>query len=164
MSAVKPPELAGEPGWEPTMPYPPPVTAGRFVSGEGGGDGHRFQVAWFRRPEDGAMVARAWFGPGAEGPPGHAHGGAIAALLDEAMSAACWSRGHRVLVARLETDFRAPLSLGGVATVEARVERIEGRKLRTSGRLLAPDGRLVAEASGLFVDLTDEQLGAFTRR
>jgi len=160
MSGVKMPDLAGEEGWEPVEPFSGAMTVGQFVSGDA--HGQRFRVSWFRRPGDSGLVGRAWFGPGTEGPPRHAHGGSISALLDEVMSAACWSRGHRVLSGRLEVDFRAPLPLGSVSSFASRVTRIEGRKLFTAGRLESPGGTVIAEAAGLFVELTDEQLAGFS--
>ena len=44
-------------------------------------------------------------GPPIEGPPGHAHGGSMAAVLDEAMGAAAWMEGHLVVAVRLATSF-----------------------------------------------------------
>ena len=160
MSPVKPPELAAEPGWEPVAPFPEPVTAGRFVSGDG--QGERFRVAWFRRPGDSGLVGRVWLGPGTEGPPRHAHGGSLAAILDEVMSGSCWSRGFRVVSARLEVDYRAPVPLGTVASFAARLVRSEGRKHFTAARLDDGSGRVLAEATGLFVELTDAQLEALS--
>jgi hypothetical protein len=160
MSDIKEPELTGAADWEPLEPFPGTVTAGRFVSGDGLGE--RFRVAWFRRPGDAGLVGRAWFGPGTEGPPRHAHGGSIAALLDEAMSAACWSRGHPVVSGRLEVDFRAPLPLGIVATFSSRVTTMKGRKLYTAARLDVDDAGGIAQATGLFIELTEAQLAAFT--
>lgn len=160
MSGIKEPELTGGPDWEAIEPFPGTVTAGRFVSGDGLGE--RFRVAWFRRPGDPGLVGRVWFGPGTEGPPRHAHGGSISALLDEAMSAACWSRGHAVVSGRLEVDFRAPLPLGTIAGFASRVTSVDGRKLFTAARLETADSTLVAEATGLFVELSPDQLAAFT--
>lgn len=159
MSPVNPPEPAGEPGWEPVAPFPEPVTAGRFVSGDG--QGERFRVAWFRRPGDPGLVGKVWLGPGTEGPPRHVHGGSLAAVLDEVMSGACWSRGLRVVSARLEVDYRAPVPLGTVAGFAARLVSSEGRKHFTAARLEDGEGLLLAEARGIFVELTDEQLAAF---
>ena len=103
-------------------------------------------------------MARVWFGPGTQGPPGHAHGGATAALLDEAMGFCCWMVGHRVVAVRIEIDFRRMVPVGAVATLEAAVERIEERKVFPRARLLLPDGNVAAESSGIFLALAAEQL------
>src|SRR5512139_2265568 len=90
-----------------------------FVSGEPEGD--RLRVAyWFNRT-NGDLRARVWFGPGAEGPPGHAHGGAIAAVLDEVMGVCVWEAGRRVVAARLDITFLTPLPLGTDVIVRAQI-------------------------------------------
>ncbi len=103
-------------------------------------------------------MARAWFGPGTQGPPGHAHGGATAALLDEAMGFCCWLAGHRVVAVSIQVDFREMVPVGAVTTLEAAVERVNGRKVYPRARLYLPDGELAAEASGIFLELAREQL------
>ena len=150
------PRLDGEDGWEPLRRFNESRTAESYVSGDR--DGRRLRLRYFRRSSDGALVARAWFGPGCQGPPGHAHGGATAALLDEAMGFCCWLAGHRVVAAHIEVDFRGMVPVGTVATLEAAVERIEGRKVFPRARLLLPDGTLVAESTGLFLELAAAQL------
>ena len=40
------------------------------------------------------------------GPPGHVHGGAMAAALDEAMGAVCWMNGHPVVAATISREIR----------------------------------------------------------
>jgi acyl-coenzyme A thioesterase PaaI-like protein len=149
-----PPEVVPEPGWRPINPFRLEGGAGSFVTG--GGE-ERLRVRYFLRAPDDRLVGRAWFGPGAQGPPGHAHGGAIAAVLDEAMGAAAWVVGHIAVAARLDTNFKRMVPLGTDATLEAWVEREEGRKIWTSGRLLDSAGEPFAAATGLFIDLPAER-------
>ena len=113
-------------------------------------DPRRLRVAYFKRTSDGALIAKVTFGPGAEGPPDCAHGGSIAAALDEALGAAAWMQGDAVLAARLTVTFRRRLPLGTTATIEAKVHRRCGRKLYARGALFA-NGSLVAEARSLLV-------------
>jgi acyl-coenzyme A thioesterase PaaI-like protein len=152
-----PPEVVPEPGWEPIEP--PRLEGGRgsFVSGDPEGD--RLRVRYFWRGGLRPLVGRAWFGPGAEGPPGHAHGGSMAAVLDEAMGAAAWSAGHRVVAVQLDTRFRRMLPLGTDARLEAWVAGVDGRKVRTAGRLLDEEGGVFAEATAIFVTLDPERFG-----
>jgi acyl-coenzyme A thioesterase PaaI-like protein len=157
---VKPPAVVPEPGWTPIDPFRLEGGAGSFVTGhgrDGEPDGGRLRVRYFLRAGDSRLVGRAWFGPGAQGPPGHAHGGAIAAVLDEAMGAAAWVAGHIAVAARLDTSFLRMLPLGTDATLEAWVEREEGRKIWTTGRLLDSAGEPFAAASGLFIELPPER-------
>ena len=127
-----------------------------YVSGEPEGD--RIRTRYFWRSPEGVMVVRAWFGPGTKGPPGHAHGGSITALLDEVMGACAWHSGHKVLAARLTVHFRRPLPLGSIVMVEGWIERASGRKIITMSHLKNKDGQVVADADGLFLELDPEML------
>lgn len=143
--------IDGEPGWISADPLASLGSIRTFVSGDPTGD--RLRVRYFEREQDGALVGKVWFGPGAEGPPGHAHGGSIAAVLDEAMGAAAWKIGHSVVIARLAVIFRRALPLGTDATVEVRITRKSGKRIWICGHLLAADGTVFAESRGLFITL-----------
>lgn len=147
----------GEPGWMLADPLAAVGSMRSFVSDDKTGD--RIRVRYFKRAHDGALVAKVWFGPGAEGPPGHAHGGSIAAVLDEAMGAAAWMIGHSVVIVRLDVTFRRAVPLGTDATVEMRITRKRGKKIWICGQILGPDETVFAEARGLFIDL---DMGRFT--
>jgi acyl-coenzyme A thioesterase PaaI-like protein len=147
----------GEPGWMLTDPLAAVGSVRSFVSDDITGD--RIRVRYFKREHDDALVAKVWFGPGAEGPPGHAHGGSMAAVLDEAMGAAAWMIGHSVVIVRLDVTFRRALPLGTDATVEVRITRKRGKKIWISGQIMDSDGTVFAEARGLFITL---HMGRFT--
>lgn len=157
-----PPLAVGEAGWTALDPLQSVGTGRSFVSGEPAGD--RLRVAYFRRDRDGALVGRVWFGPGAEGPPGHAHGGSMAAVLDEAMGAGAWMAGHPVVAAKLTTQFHQMLPIGTDAVVEAWVERVDGRKVTTRGRLCNAGGVQFASAEGLFIVLGPERFSGLVER
>ncbi|HOH01786.1 MAG TPA: PaaI family thioesterase [Polyangiaceae bacterium] len=148
------PCLAPEPQWEEIaeLAASPPNS---FVSGEE--ESHRLRVRYYRRSSDGALVGKAWFGPGSLGPPGHAHGGSMAAVLDETMGLAAWLAGHRVVAARLEVDFIAMLPLGTVAIMETSLHHVENRKIFLTATLKGPDKTLFARAQGLFIRLSQEK-------
>jgi acyl-coenzyme A thioesterase PaaI-like protein len=132
-----------------------------FVSSDP--DGDRLRVRYFWQAGQPGLRARVWFGPGAEGPPRHAHGGSIAGVLDEAMGVCCWLAGHRVLAREIRVEFESMLPLGALTLAEARVISVEGRKIRTEASLRADDGTLFARAEGLFLRLRPEQLASITR-
>ncbi len=128
----KPVDLGGEPDW---VAFDAPSLVGeslRFVSGEP--DGNRFRVRYFRDRENN-LQARIWFGPETEGPPGHAHGGSMAAVLDEVLGLAAWAAGHPIVVGNLNVNFKSLLPLQKVVTVESRVVSAEGRKVMVHGRI-----------------------------
>jgi acyl-coenzyme A thioesterase PaaI-like protein len=150
------PDLSPDPSWE-ACGAPLEVGPGSFVSGDPAGD--RLRLAYFRRPSDDALVGRVWFGPGAKGPPGHAHGGSTAAVLDEAMGLCCWARGHAVVAAKIGVEFRRLVPLGTVATIETWIDKVDGKKVHVRGRLSSPAGETFVESTGLFITLGLERFG-----
>jgi len=132
----------------PVKPFPETTTNYSYVSGNPASQAIR--VRYFQS-KDGALMGRAWFGPEAEGPPGHAHGGSQAALLDEGMGAVAWLSGQPVLAAKIEINFRKPLRLGTVLTMFTSIAKIEGKKVHTTARLEGDDGTVFSESTGLFV-------------
>lgn len=142
--------LQGESEWE---VFDAPSLVGnslRFVSGEPEGD--RFRVAYFKN-EEGALVARAWFGPETEGPPGHAHGGAMAAVLDEVLGLAAWAAGYPVVVGNLNIHFKELLPLMTVMQVESEIVKVEGRKVTVKGKIVDAEGQVYAEADCLCISV-----------
>ncbi|MCP4605516.1 MAG: PaaI family thioesterase [Proteobacteria bacterium] len=122
-------------------------------------EGDRLRIRYFYRDSDKPFVGRVWFGPGAEGPPRHAHGGAMAAVLDEATGSAAWAAGHFVLSGELTIKFIRPLPLGTVVTVEAWVDEVKGRKVVSRGHLLGEDGKPYCKGKNLLIELEPSQFG-----
>lgn len=91
-----------------------------------------------------------------QGAPGLAHGGAVAALLDEILGIAVHLRGIPAVTARLEVDYRRPFVLGRRHLVAASVDEQEGRKYVARGSVRDEEGALVAEGTGLFVQVPVE--------
>ncbi len=154
---LKPPpdsEFAPEQGWIKPKRLVAELFAGRFVYGDD--DPERYKIVYYVRETDGHLVGKAWFGPKTEGPPGHAHGGSMAALLDEAMGAISWESGHTTLAARFNTRFKKSLLLGTLAYFEAWVDNVNGRKVTIQARLHDAQGETYAEADGLFIILSAE--------
>lgn len=153
--------LDGESGWE---AFDAPALVGsslRFVSGDR--TGQRFRARYFLDP-DRNLVARFWFGPETEGPPGHAHGGSAAAVLDEVLGLAAWAAGHAIVVGNLNVSFRNMLPLMTVVQVESRIVSVEGRKVLVEGRLCGPGGIVYATAECLCIKLRPETIPAEARR
>ncbi len=87
------------------------------------------RLAYFRIPDEPVLYAKAWFGKNTMGPPGHVHGGAMAATLDEAMGAVCWMNELQVVAATITISFMEMLPVESETIVEATIERIDGRKV-----------------------------------
>lgn len=143
-------------GWTPVT-LPTALSQESFVSGDS--SGRRLRVRYFQLDEDRTLRAKALFGPGTQGPPGHAHGGSMAALLDEALGGAAWMHGHQSVAAELNTRFRMMLPIGVRCVVCARICSVEGRKVRVEGSLKGLDGKVYAEADALFVTLDFAKFG-----
>jgi len=118
------------------------------------------RLAYFRKPDEPDLYAKAWFGRKTMGPPGHVHGGAMAAALDEAMGAVCWMNDHKVVAATISVTFIAMLPIETETILEARIARIDGRKIYTAAKLIGPAGTAVSEGDGLFIVLKEEALRA----
>jgi len=111
---------------------------------------HSIGLAWWL--EDGGIITSEFTLTDAQqGPPGHAHGGASASILDEAMGVAVWAAGLRVVAVNLQIDYRRPVPLGQAVTVRARISRRGGSKSWTRGEILLPDGTVAVEGRGIYV-------------
>jgi acyl-coenzyme A thioesterase PaaI-like protein len=98
------------------------------------------------------VIGRVILDDSKQGPPGHAHGGSLATLLDEAMGASAWFAGYRVVAVNLNIDLKLAVPLHVEVVLRGRVERKEGRKVFTTGELLLPDGRVAIEGRGVFIE------------
>lgn len=107
--------------------------------------------------EDGAIVGEAHLNAAYEGPPGRAHGGVAALLLDQVMGEAAHAAGRPGFTARLSLNYRNPTPLGRIRA-EAKAEpAVPGQEHKTIvlGTLfsIADDGTetVCVEADGLFI-------------
>jgi acyl-coenzyme A thioesterase PaaI-like protein len=86
-----------------------------------------------------------------QGPPGYAHGGVMAAALDEAMALLLFERGTFAVTGRLEVDLIAPVPVGTFVQVRASVASERERALELSAEAAGEDGQRLAAARGTFV-------------
>ena len=86
-----------------------------------------------------------------QGPPGHVHGGASAAILDEAMGLVVWAAGHKVAAVNLEINYYKPLPLNQPLSLEARITQIDERKIFSAGEILLADSTVAVSGRGIFV-------------
>lgn len=92
------------------------------------------------------------FGPAYEGPPGHVHGGWIAAAFDEVLGIAQTLSGSAGMTAWLRVDYRRATPLGAPIRYEGRCDRIDGRKILTTGQAFHGEtGVLLDDAQALFI-------------
>lgn len=100
--------------------------------------------------EGDVIRCRYAYPPALEGPPGHAHGGSTAALLDEVMGAAAWNRRQNLLAVHLDYDFRRPIPLGQDVMVSGWVRADGNRSVRVAAEIRLADGTLAVQATGVF--------------
>ncbi|MFI9505739.1 PaaI family thioesterase [Nocardia sp. NPDC052566] len=95
-----------------------------------------------------------------QGAPGVAHGGVVAAVLDEASGTVPTTMCVPAVTAKLEVNYARPAPLHRPMIVSAVLARREGeRKLHITARLEL-DGALVADARALFIVVTPEHFFA----
>ncbi len=109
----------------------------------------------FAPQDDGWFSATYTFDSLKQGPPGIVHGGALASVLDEAMTAAVFAAGYPAFTVNLILDYRAAVLVGVAVTIQGKVNLIDRRKLYTIARVLLPDGTLAVEGKALFVARKD---------
>lgn len=112
---------------------------------------HSIGVTWYARGDD-AIVTEVTFTEAQQGPPGYVHGGASAAVLDEAMGAAVWRAGFTAVAVNLNIDYRRPVPLHQAVFVEARLSDREGRAIPARGEIRLADGTVAVVARGIFVE------------
>jgi uncharacterized protein (TIGR00369 family) len=116
----------------------------------GSENAHNMGITWYAK-EDGSIYTKITLTEFQQGPPGHAHGGATAAILDEAMGAAVWFSGRPVLAANLSVDYLKPVPLGVPLEVHAHITQEEGQTIYTKGQILLPDGEIAVVGTGTYV-------------
>ena len=107
------------------------------------------QLELERRPE-GGVAGRFFVKQDHQGPPGYAHGGVMAAALDEAMSLVLHAEGTYALTGGLEVELKAPAPVGSFVELEADVESVGGSTVTLTARA-SGDGATLATARGTFV-------------
>ncbi|KAM6511797.1 hypothetical protein FALCPG4_016791 [Fusarium falciforme] len=108
----------------------------------------------FKDDNKGALLAFYYLGRRLAGHVGIVHGGITAALLDECMGRATFGRlpGKIAVTAKLEIEYKDPISLDSVITIRADTIEVQGRKAWVEAKVQdAVDGRIVALAKGLFI-------------
>ena len=85
-----------------------------------------------------------------QGAPMLAHGGVIAAAMDEGMGYLLWLLQHPAVTGHLEVDYRRPVPVGATLELHGVLEKVEGRKIHTrmTGHI---GGELAVEARAIYI-------------
>jgi len=103
-----------------------------------------------------AVEGEVSFSRAYEGPPGHVHGGGIAATFDELLGVTQTLSGRAGVTGSLAVRYRRPVPLGRVARLRGWIDRVHGRRIHTRGELRS-DGDVCAEGEAVFVVLDWER-------
>jgi acyl-coenzyme A thioesterase PaaI-like protein len=113
--------------------------------------------------EGNEAVCQVTLGEAFEGAPGRAHGGVVAALIDETMGLVMSISGTPAFTGRLSVTYRAPTPLGEPLEVRARLADRAGRKITVAAELRSA-AQLLAQAEGLFIGVDPEHFFATVGR
>ena len=94
------------------------------------------------------------------GPPGHAHGGIIATILDEAMGKVNKLRHVVALTSQITVDYLKPVPLNKPLRVESREVRVRGREHVNMAEILSQKGEVLARSRGLFIAIDPHRMFA----
>ena len=91
-----------------------------------------------------------------QGPPGHAHGGIIATILDEAMGKVNKFRSVVALTKKMEIEYLRPVPLGKRLKVIGHEQEVAGRQHINVAEIRSDKGEVLARSTGTFiaVDMT----------
>jgi acyl-coenzyme A thioesterase PaaI-like protein len=121
-------------------------------------DKNILDINYFFNPEEKSVIAQVTFGDLAQGPPGYAHGGAIAAVLDETMGITSWINNLKVLTTELKTTYIKAVKLNTLTFAEAKIDKIDNNELIIKSQLTDETGSVVfAKAVATFAVLDHEK-------
>nr|DBA14180.1 TPA: hypothetical protein GDO54_005183 [Pyxicephalus adspersus] len=117
-------------------------------------DGVGFEYCMFYNKAESRMVCLFQPGPYLEGPPGYAHGGSIATIIDSTAGAGAVYTCGSVMTANLNINYLKPIPLGCTLLVDSYVEKIEGRKVYSRCHIQSHDALILhTEAMALYIKL-----------
>jgi uncharacterized protein (TIGR00369 family) len=129
-----------------------------FGCGKNNPDGMRLR---FTYDEGGQrFLCRFRLGKRYTGPPGHAHGGIIATILDEAMGKVNKIHNVVALTSEITVNYLKPVPLGTPLRVESRESSVHGRRHINVAEILDDRGQVLARSRGTFIAIDPQKLFA----
>lgn len=129
-----------------------------FVCGNANPDGMHLKFTYDEKRN--CFVCRFRLGKRFTGPPGHCHGGIIAAILDDAMGKVNRLRDVVALTSQITVDYLKPVPLNKPLRVESREVRVRGRKHTNAAEILNQNGDVLARSRGVFIAIDPNRLFA----
>ena len=94
------------------------------------------------------------------GPPGHAHGGIIATILDEAMGKVNKIHNVVALTSEISVHYLKPVPLNKPLRVQARGVSVRGRRHINAAEILNQRGEVLASSRGTFIAIDPHRMFA----
>ncbi|VFV47146.1 thioesterase superfamily member [Lynx pardinus] len=121
-------------------------------------EGQGYEYVIFFHPSKKKSICLFQPGPYLEGAPGFAHGGSLAAMMDETFSKTAYLAGEGLFTLSLNIRFKNLIPVGSLAVLNVDVEKIEDQKLYMSCIAQSRDQqRVYAKSSGVFLQLQLEE-------
>jgi len=129
-----------------------------FACGKNNPEGMRLRFS-FDEERD-RFICKFRLGRRYTGPPGHAHGGIIATILDEAMGKV--NKIHHVvaLTSEITVQYLKPVPLGSPLRVESFEVSVRGRRHTNAAEILNQKGEVLARGRGLFIAIDPHRMFA----
>jgi uncharacterized protein (TIGR00369 family) len=96
-----------------------------------------------------------------QGPPGIAHSGVVAAVLDEVISQLIFSRLQLAVTRKIEVTYRLPMRVGQTYRFTSEVVKENRRIIAARAEARDQAGNLVARARAIFAPLNEERAAKF---
>ena len=106
------------------------------------------------------FISRFRLGRRYTGPPGHAHGGVIATILDEAMGKVNKIHNVVALTSEISVQYLKPVPLNKPLRVEARGVSVRGRRHINAAEILNQCGEMLACSRGTFIAIDPHRMFA----
>lgn len=129
-----------------------------FACGKNNREGMRLRFSYDEERD--LFVCRFRLGKRYTGPPGHAHGGIIATILDEAMGKVNKLRHVIALTSTITVYYLKPVPLNKPLRVESWEVRVRGRHHTNVAEILNQKGEVLAQSRGLFIAIDPHKMFA----
>lgn len=96
-----------------------------------------------------------------QGPPGIAHSGVVAAVLDEVMSQLIYAQLQLAATRKIEVTYRRPLRVGQTYRFTAEIVKQNAKIIAARAEARDAEGNQVARARGIFAPLDEERVAKF---
>jgi uncharacterized protein (TIGR00369 family) len=138
-----------------------PKRPANYCFGCGKNNPHGMRLKFFIDEDLGDAICRFKLTRRYTGPPGHAHGGIIATILDEAMGKVNRLRRVVALTRSMNIEYLKPVPLGKLLTVTGREKNVVGREHTNMAEIRDDAGQVLARSTGTFVAIDPELFAKF---